>query len=72
LCRLELLRLASTADTTVKSPEGNNLLVLRDVAEVGICLWEFEAYGMVDDQRDLRVARNATYLSMQQQPLAYF
>jgi hypothetical protein len=72
LCRLELLRLAGTADTTVESPERNNLLVLRDVAEVGIRLWEFKAWGMAGDQQDLRVAGNATYLSMQQQPLAYF
>ncbi len=43
LCRLELLRLAGTADTTIESPEGNNLIVLQDVTEVGICLWEFKA-----------------------------
>ena len=49
LCRLKLLRLAGTANTAVESPEGNNLLVLRDVAEVGICLWELKAYGVVDD-----------------------
>lgn len=43
MCCLELLRLAGTADTTVESPERDNLLVLRDVAEVGIRLWEFKA-----------------------------
>ena len=43
LCRLELLRLAGTADTTIESPEGNNLIVLQDVTEVGIRLWEFKA-----------------------------
>ena len=43
MCRLELLRLAGTADTTIESPEGNNLLVLQDVTEIGIRLWEFKA-----------------------------
>jgi len=42
LCRLELLGLACTTDATVKSPERNNLLVLRDIAEVGIRLGQFE------------------------------
>jgi hypothetical protein len=42
LCSLELLRLAGTADTTIESPEGNNLIVVQDVTEVGISLWEFK------------------------------
>jgi hypothetical protein len=38
LRRLELLRLAGTADATIKSPERDDLFVLRDVAEVCVCL----------------------------------
>jgi hypothetical protein len=38
LRRLELLRLAGTADATIESPERDDLFVLRDVAEVCVCL----------------------------------
>ena len=44
LGRLELLRLAGTADTTSKSAERNDLLVLLDITEVGVGLRELEAY----------------------------
>jgi hypothetical protein len=41
-CRLELLRLASTANTTRIPPERYDLFVVFDVAEVGVCLGQFE------------------------------
>ena len=44
LSRLELLRLASTADTTVEPPEGDDLVVGEDIAEVGVRLRQLEAY----------------------------
>ena len=44
LGRLELLRLASTANATSESAEGDDLLVVLDVAEVGVRLRELEAY----------------------------
>ena len=43
LGRLELLRLASTANATSESAEGDDLLVVLDVAEVGVRLRELEA-----------------------------
>lgn len=42
LSRLELLRLTRTPDTTSKPTEGNNLLVVLHVAEVGVRLGQFE------------------------------
>ena len=44
LSRLELLRLAGTANTTVEPPEGNDLVVGEDIAEVGVRLRQLEAY----------------------------
>ena len=44
LSRLELLRLASTADTTVEPPEGDDLVVGEDIAEVGVRLRQLKAY----------------------------
>lgn len=38
LGRLELLRLGRTADTASESSEGDDLLVLLNVAEVGVGL----------------------------------
>ena len=43
LSRLELLGLASTADTTRETAEGNDLLVFGNVAEVRVRLRELEA-----------------------------
>ena len=43
LCRLELFRLAGTADATVESPERNDLFMIFDVAEICICLRELKA-----------------------------
>lgn len=43
LGRLELLRLGSTSNTSRKAPEWDDLLVLRNVAEVRVRLRQFEA-----------------------------
>lgn len=40
---LECLRLRSSANTAVESPEGNALLVLLDVGEVGVGLGKLHA-----------------------------
>lgn len=40
---LELLCLTRTSNTTREPSEGNNLLVLFNIAEVGVRLCEFEA-----------------------------
>jgi hypothetical protein len=50
LCRLKLLCLTGTANATIESSERNDLLVFRDIAEVGICLWQFKAYGVGSGQ----------------------
>ena len=44
LSSLELLGLASTANTTSKPSEGNDLLVFGNVAEIRVCLGQFETY----------------------------
>ena len=43
LSRLELLGLAGAANTTREAAEGDDLLVVRDVAKVGVRLRELEA-----------------------------
>ena len=42
LCRLKLLRLAGATNASVEPPEWDDLLVVGDVAEVGIRLAKFE------------------------------
>ena len=44
LCRLELLGLAGTANTTSETTEGDDLLVLRDVTKVSVGLGQLETY----------------------------
>ena len=43
LSRLELLGLAGAANTTREAAEGDDLLVVRDVAKVGVRLRELES-----------------------------
>jgi len=40
---LKLFRLTSTSGTTCKSSERNDLLVLLDISEVGVCFGELES-----------------------------
>ena len=42
LGRLELFGLASTTDATRVTAERNNLLVFHDIAEVSVCLGQFQ------------------------------
>ena len=42
-CRLELFRLRRATDTTGEATEGDDLLVVLDVAEVRVRLRELEA-----------------------------
>lgn len=44
---LELFRLASTTNTTCKPPKRDNLFVVLDIAEVGICLGQFETWDTI-------------------------
>lgn len=46
LSSLELLGLASTTNTTSESSERDDLLVLRNVAEVGVRLGQLETYNI--------------------------
>lgn len=43
LGRLELFGLASTTNATRITTEGNDLFVLHDIAEVSVCLGQFQA-----------------------------